>query len=152
MVSSNILLLSKYVFQVNNNGSSTMFINLVFMLLFDFEQVFVYRVPDWHLLVLSQQWKHQKNVWNLFKFNNKRHLNDVIDAILVDLLFILNRFHTLFWCFHCWFWTSKCRLQSWTKHLRLFHFLARLLFTTSETELDYYDQKVNVRVAERLKT
>ena len=22
----------------------------------------------------------------------------------------LNRFHTLFWCFHCWLWTSKCRL------------------------------------------
>ena len=24
----------------------------------------------------------------------------------------LNRFHTLFWCFHCWLWTSKCRLGS----------------------------------------
>ena len=39
---------------------------------------------------------------------------------------------------------------------RLFHFLAQFLFTTSETELDYYQQKVNVRVAsrvaERLKT
>ena len=22
----------------------------------------------------------------------------------------LNRFHTLFWPFHCWFWTGKCRL------------------------------------------
>ena len=39
---------------------------------------------------------------------------------------------------------------------RLFHFLAQFLFTTSETELDYYHQKMNVRVAsrvaERLKT
>ena len=24
----------------------------------------------------------------------------------------LNRFHTLFWCFHCWLWLSKCRLGS----------------------------------------
>ena len=35
---------------------------------------------------------------------------------------------------------------------RLFHFLAKFVFTISETELDYYHQKVNVRVAERLKT
>ena len=39
---------------------------------------------------------------------------------------------------------------------RLFQFLARFTFTTSETELDHYHHKVNVRVAsrvaERLKT
>ena len=39
---------------------------------------------------------------------------------------------------------------------RLFHFSAQLFLTTSETELDYYHQKVSVRVAsqvaERLKT
>ena len=38
---------------------------------------------------------------------------------------------------------------------RLFHFLARFLFTTSDTELDYYQNKTSVRVAsgvpERLK-
>ena len=34
----------------------------------------------------------------------------------------------------------------------LFHFLAQFVFTTSETELDYYHHRVNVRVAERLKT
>ena len=32
-----------------------------------------------------------------------------------------------------------------------FHVLAQFLFTTSETEIDYYHQKVNV-VAERLRT
>ena len=46
--------------------------------------------------------------------------------------------------------------QSWTKHLQTFHFLAQFVFTTSETEVDYYHQKVNIRVAsqviERLKT
>ena len=30
---------------------------------------------------------------------------------------------------------------------RLFHFLAQFLFTTSETDLDYYQQKVNVQDA-----
>ena len=35
---------------------------------------------------------------------------------------------------------------------RLFHLLAQYFFTTSETELDFYHQKVSARVAERLKT
>ena len=35
---------------------------------------------------------------------------------------------------------------------RLFHFLAQYVFTTSKTELDYYYQKSNVRVAKQLKT
>ena len=34
----------------------------------------------------------------------------------------------------------------------LFHVLAQFLFTISETEQNYYHQKVNVRVAKRLKT
>ena len=38
------------------------------------------------------------------------------------------------------------------KFVDFFHFLAQFLFTLSEMELDYYHQKVNVRVAERLKT
>ena len=32
------------------------------------------------------------------------------------------------------------------------HFFAQFSFTTSETELDYYHQKVNVRIFEQLKT
>ena len=33
---------------------------------------------------------------------------------------------------------------------RLFHFLAQVVFTASETELDYYHQRVNVRAAPRV--
>ena len=51
--------------------------------------------PSRHLLVQSQQLKHQNNVWNMFKVNNK-------DSRTTSL--------TLFWCFHCRLWTSKCRL------------------------------------------
>ena len=28
----------------------------------------------------------------------------------MSLLLTLNRFHQLFWCLHCWLWTSKCQL------------------------------------------
>ena len=44
-------------------------------------------------IYLSFTMKHQNKVWNLFKVNH--------DAILVSLLSILNKFHPLFWCFHC---------------------------------------------------
>ena len=33
---------------------------------------------------------------------------------------------------------------------RLFHVLAQFLFTTSQTELDYYHQKVSLKIASRL--
>ena len=32
-------------------------------------------------------------------------------VILVCALLTLNRFHILFWCFHCWLWRNKCRLE-----------------------------------------
>ena len=64
--------------------------------------------PSRHLLVQSQQWKHQNNVWNLTKVNNKD--TDVNDVVLVSLLLTLYKLYTLFWCFHCWLWTSKWSL------------------------------------------
>ena len=63
--------------------------------------VFLTLVLIQHWLFQSQQWKHQGDVWNLFKVN------------LVSLLLTLNRFHTLFWCFHCWLRSSKW--QRWRR-------------------------------------
>ena len=40
----------------------------------------------------------------------QRHQNHVIDVIMVSISSILNRFHTLYWCFHCWIWKSKSQL------------------------------------------
>ena len=57
-----------------------------------------------YLLVQSQQWKHQNDVWNLFKVNDK-----VNHVVLVSILLTWNTFHTLSWCFYCWLWTSKYR-------------------------------------------
>ena len=45
----------------------------------------------------SGHWRH----WRLRSWHWRR---------LVSLVLTLNRFHTLFWSFHCSFWTSKCRL------------------------------------------
>ena len=38
----------------------------------------------------------------LFKVSN------IINVVLTSLLFTSSRFHTLFCCFHCWLWTTKC--------------------------------------------
>ena len=65
-------------------------------------------LSNWHLFVQNQQWKQQNNVWSPFKVNN-RHTRTIL-VVLVSLLVTLNIFHTLFCCFYCWFWTSKCRL------------------------------------------
>ena len=45
-----------------------------------------------HLLFKSQQLKHQNNVCNLSKLNN-RHQNNLNDVVLVSFLLTLNRFH-----------------------------------------------------------
>ena len=47
-------------------------------------------------------------------FGNTRTMLEIFSKLkLKDTRAItLNRFHTLFWCFHCWLWTSKCRLGS----------------------------------------
>ena len=43
-----------------------------------------------HLFVWSQQWKHQNNVWNLFKVINR-------DTRIISV--------TSLWCLYCWLWT-----------------------------------------------
>ena len=81
-----------------------------------------------YLLFQRQQWKHQKNVWNLFKVNK----NDVNDALLASLLLTLNRFHTLRCYFHCWLWTSKCQLGNVALNefrISQKHMLCRTLFS-----------------------
>ena len=45
-------------------------------------------------------------MWNLFKTNNEN--TRTTSSFCFSL--ILDRSHILFWYFHCWLWTSKCRL------------------------------------------
>ena len=60
-----------------------------------------------HLLVQIQQWRHQENVWYLFKFNNKatRMQNDV-SVFIVNCDKILH----IALIFVYWLWTSNCCL------------------------------------------
>ena len=56
----------------------------------------------------------------LFKVSNgnTRRMYEICSKLTIEALErrhwhhsgVLNRFHTLFWCFYCWLWTSKCRL------------------------------------------
>lgn len=41
-----------------------------------------------------------------------RHQNDAKDIVLLLLLTTFNRLRRMFWCFHCWFLMSKCKLGS----------------------------------------
>ena len=41
---------------------------------------------------------------------SERHQNDFNNVVLLSLLLRLNLFHALLLWFHCWLWTSKCRL------------------------------------------
>ena len=70
-------------------------------------------VPSRHLLAQSKRWKQQKNVWNWFKVNNKDIRTTAITSNHIHQshpILTRNRFHTLFLCFYCWVWTSKCQV------------------------------------------
>ena len=66
---------------------------------------------------------------NLFKVNNTDTRT-------------LNRFHTLFWCFYCWLWKSKCRLGKTMINfselkIKTLHHLASTLPLTLNNNLQY---------------
>ena len=60
-----------------------------------------------HLLVQSQERKAQKNLWKLFKVNNKDTRATSINVVQASSFLTLNRIYTLFWYLHRWLWTSK---------------------------------------------
>ena len=61
--------------------------------------------------VQIQQWKHHKNVWNLFKVKTSGRRQWRRYAVPLSLLLTVNRFLTFFWYFYCSLWTSKSRLE-----------------------------------------
>ena len=56
---------------------------------FEYFRLFMLNIINIMKLVQNHQWKHQNNMWNLFKVNNK----DVSELLLVSLL--------LTWNIHC---------------------------------------------------
>ena len=49
------------------------------------------------------------------KLTISKHQNEVNGVVLLSLVLILNKFHVLFWCFHCWIGKGKCQLGSQKK-------------------------------------
>ena len=74
---------------------------IIFTWICHFLKIWCY--PSRLFLVQNQIWQHQNKVWNLFKVNNK-------GTRTMALWLTLNRFHTLFCCFHCWLWISNYQL------------------------------------------
>ena len=68
--------------------------------------------PGWHLLVQSQQRKHQNNVWNLLKVNNK-------DTMVTPLMTVLLYLHeNIPHAFLCW-WTNSLYMKFYFKNLMI---------------------------------
>ena len=75
--------------------------NFLFLMLHWFYSwdLFLYWGPIWHLLVSSQQRKHQNNTWNLFKVDNNDtrtrsiifNFDQISHIVLLLLLFTLNK-------------------------------------------------------------
>ena len=65
-----------------------------------------------------------------------RHQNDVkeVDVVLVSLVLTLNRFHPVFWVFHCWLWTIKYGL-SWRQ--KSFNFTNKWVLLKTNITLYY---------------
>ena len=88
----------------------------------------LYIKPSWYLLVQSQQWKHQNNMW---VYNKDTRMTPLI---LFWCLYSLTLWiiHTLFQCFHYWLWISilglgkccskKCFRSKFTFFQRTSHF------------------------------
>ena len=70
--------------------------------------------PSRHLLAQSEQWKHQNNVRNLSKVNNKNYRTASMKSFwcIFYLLLSFCRFYKLFLYFSCCLWTSNCPLGS----------------------------------------
>ena len=56
------------------------------------------------------------------KLTISKHQNEVNGVVLLSLVLILNKFHVLFWCFHCWIGKGKCQLGSQKKNFCFFIF------------------------------
>ena len=54
------------------------------------------------------------------------------------LLLTLRRFHSLFWCFHCWLWTSRFRLSISILKLHIILITSVSLQLSSPSEVSLY--------------
>ena len=74
---------------------------------------------------------------DLYKYFNKKKKKK-FNKFSTPLFNAFNcyQFHTLFWCFHCWLWTSKCQLD-----LAAFIKIFEMLHGESSGSYNYYIRK-----------
>ena len=93
-------------------------------------------------LVQSKQWEHQHIVWNIFQVNNK---DTRTTSMTCSFIVNFNRFHTLFWCFHCRLWRSKwfrTGIFSLASQQKTCCKLASSIFATYYNNTGYYNSLV----------
>ena len=76
-------------------------------------------------------------MWNLFKVNNKNIITTSMRSFCC-LLLTLRRFHSLFWCFHRWLWTSRFRLSISILKLHIILITSLSLQLSSPSEVSLY--------------
>ena len=76
-------------------------------------------------LDLFSQTSLQNNVWNLFRVNSK----DTRMMSMTSFMWTSNRFHTFFWCFQSWLWTSTCQMGLHIKIITVHSLLSEKLVT-----------------------
>ena len=88
-----IFIHQKQQLSCKNDEDTHKMVHVIFLIQNILEQVLVtsgilkWKITSRYLLVQSQEWKHQKNVWNLFKDNNKKDtINHVTEGVLSFLL------------------------------------------------------------------
>ena len=71
--------------------------------------VFEMNLPSRYFIVQKQHWKCQRNVWNMFKVNNK---GTRTTSLLSFWVFNVNfeQISHIVLCFYCWTWTNICYL------------------------------------------
>ena len=77
------------------------------------------------LLVFWKFWNSPQPVFTCSK-STMETTEQFAKSTTSSLLLILNKFYTLFWCFHCWLWTSKCwlgKICGLENYLSLSHFM-----------------------------
>ena len=89
-------------------------------------------------LITSRHKPSEQLTFTCSKWNTRKRHD--IDAFLAFLLLTPNIFHTFFWCFFCWVWTSKCLLESmmWLKIMNIFSSVTRILVKSKTSKKPYY--------------
>ena len=72
---------------------------------FKFREIFLTKLFDFRKNL--GRWLKRKPILLDMKVKFVSLVNDIV---LQSLLLALGRFHTLFWCFHCWLWLCKYQL------------------------------------------